>query len=552
MEHEKNRMVLPGDFSDFAARYVSETFKLYPSSATALGFPGYDHLLESFSPDARKEAQTVLSGFSRELDRISKKSLSFHDLIDFSLIQVELIHEKIFYEEKRLWEKDPSFYPELVLSSIYYLAAREHLSAEKKAASLLSRMKLAGGLLREAKVNLKNPVLIFSKDSLEVTESGIQFFKQFHPQKWKISQGLAKELTRAKSSLLLDLHEYMKWVKTVVIPKAKGDFSVGRNVYDQLLKKYHLFSYDADDLEKIGVDNFSRVSFELKKLARQIDRGKDWKVILMESSEHHPSKENLVSAYRDSVHKVRSFLLNKQLVTFPKKDLLEVIETPAFYRSFLPFAGYSPIPPFQKKGNGEFWVTPVPSGLPKTQEAARLKEHAYHKIPVIALHETYPGHHLQFSFLRESASPLVKRFSSSVSCEGWAFYCEEMMKEQGFYESPLVELSQKRDELWRIARVILDVGLHVHNMKPDKAAAFLSDKIGFPEAMSWGEVKRYMREPSQPMSYFMGKHEILRLRNLYQKKTKGKFKLKNFHDAFLRTGVIPLKLAEKCLFQGSG
>lgn len=551
MKHEKRGMPVKNGFKDFVSQYVSDTFKLSPTNATALGFPGYDDLLESFSLDARKEAQRVSSHYSRELNRISKKDLSFQDLIDYSLIQVELAYHQIFYEETKSWEKDPAFYPELILSAAYYLIARDHLSKEKRAVSLLSRMKQSLRLLDEAKENLKRPSLYFSKDSFDVIQGGIQFFTQFNPEKWGISKKLLGELEQAKKALLQKLTEYEKWVKNTLIPRSNGGFSAGRAVYEKILKKYHLLPYDADDLDEIGRENFSRVKAEIKRLAQKIDPHKGWQEILLQNSKHHPTREGLVSAYRDSVDKVRAFLLEKKLVGFPKRDFMEVIETPLFYQPFLPFAGYSVTPPFQKTGNGEFWVTPVPSGLSKKEEEARLKEHAYHKIPVIALHETYPGHHLQFSFLREIPSSLVKRSGSSVSCEGWAFYCEEMMKEEGYYESPLIELSQKRDELWRIARVILDVGLHVKKMKPEKAVSFLAAQVGFPEAMAWGEIKRYMRDPAQPISYFIGKHEILKLREKYRRKAKEKFKLKDFHDAFLRTGVVPIRLAEKCLLNSS-
>ena len=147
-------MPVKNDFKDFVSRYVSDTFKLSPTNATALGFPGYDDLLESFSLDARKEAQRVSSHYSRELNQIQKKDLCFQDLIDYSLIQVELAYHQIFYEETKSWEKDPAFYPELILSAAYYLIARDHLSKEKRAVSLLSRMKRMKG-----RIPLSPPVL---------------------------------------------------------------------------------------------------------------------------------------------------------------------------------------------------------------------------------------------------------------------------------------------------------------------------------------------------------------------------------------------------------
>jgi len=70
-------------------------------------------------------------------------------------------------------------------------------------------------------------------------------------------------------------------------------------------------------------------------------------------------------------------------------------------------------------------------------------------------------------------------------------------------------------------------------------------EVNFPEAMAWGEIRRYIREATQPMSYFIGKHEILKLRDAYRKKLKEKYNLADFHKKFLECGVMPVKLAEQ-------
>jgi uncharacterized protein (DUF885 family) len=56
--------------------------------------------------------------------------------------------------------------------------------------------------------------------------------------------------------------------------------------------------------------------------------------------------------------------------------------------------------------------------------------------------------------------------------------------------------------------------------------------------------------PTYPMSYTLGKLEILRLREDY-KKAKGKaFKLKDFHDKLLSYGSIPVQMIRQRMLEG--
>ncbi len=56
------------------------------------------------------------------------------------------------------------------------------------------------------------------------------------------------------------------------------------------------------------------------------------------------------------------------------------------------------------------------------------------------------------------------------------------------------------------------------------------------------EVTRYTYTPTQPMSYLIGKKQILEFRNDYQKKLDNDFNLRDFHDKLLSFGSIPVCL----------
>ncbi len=187
-------------------------------------------------------------------------------------------------------------------------------------------------------------------------------------------------------------------------------------------------------------------------------------------------------------------------------------------------------------------MTPVDERLPQDQQYAQLLEHCIYAIPIIALHEGIPGHHLQLTRAMESPHPVRRQMLSSLLMEGWALYCEELMQEQGFYTDPRVRIFQLKDMIWRACRVMIDVGLHTGQMSLGDAVDMLADKACIEEAAAAAEVRRYAMSPTQPMTYVIGKLLLLDLRERMKRKLGSRFDLKGFHDAILNFGSIPTPL----------
>jgi uncharacterized protein (DUF885 family) len=125
-----------------------------------------------------------------------------------------------------------------------------------------------------------------------------------------------------------------------------------------------------------------------------------------------------------------------------------------------------------------------------------------------------------------------------VFAEGWALYCEEMMYRQGFYPDDVTRLCQLKDGLWRAARVVIDVGLHTGEMSFDESVDFLVEKVMLERTNAVAEVKRYTMMPTQPMSYAVGKMEIMDILGAARRQ-KSDLELKQFHDLLLESGTIP-------------
>jgi uncharacterized protein (DUF885 family) len=165
-----------------------------------------------------------------------------------------------------------------------------------------------------------------------------------------------------------------------------------------------------------------------------------------------------------------------------------------------------------------------------------------------SVHESYPGHHLQFSIAncnpRSATLPRLMN-ESSVFYEGWALYCEQIMKEQGFLKSKENRFVMLKDRLWRALRIIIDVKTQTGKMSYDEAADLMVRELHFPRAQACGDLNWYSQSPSVPMGYALGWSIVNRLRQQEQTRLGNKFVLSEFHDKLLSCGSISLPLVEK-------
>ena len=125
----------------------------------------------------------------------------------------------------------------------------------------------------------------------------------------------------------------------------------------------------------------------------------------------------------------------------------------------------------------------------------------------------------------------------SAHGEGWALYAEQLAAESGWFEGdPKGRLGQLNDELFRARRLVVDTGLHAKHWTRQQAIDY-----GIPPS----EVERYVVWPGQACSYKIGMLKILELRASAQKALGQKFSLKEFHNAVLRAGTVPLAVLEE-------
>ena len=169
-------------------------------------------------------------------------------------------------------------------------------------------------------------------------------------------------------------------------------------------------------------------------------------------------------------------------------------------------------------------------------------------MPTLSYHEGVPGHHWQISIAYEiKGTPQFRRvIPFTAYMEGWALYSEWLAKQAGWYEGdPFGDLGRLRDELFRAVRLVVDTGIHAKRWTREQAIAYMLEKTGMGEKNVTAEIERYIVNPGQACAYKVGMLKIQELRERAQQELGNKFDQREFHDAVLKNGALPLEILEE-------
>ena len=169
-------------------------------------------------------------------------------------------------------------------------------------------------------------------------------------------------------------------------------------------------------------------------------------------------------------------------------------------------------------------------------------------MPTLAYHEGVPGHHWQLSVAQElkGLPQFRKVIPFTAYVEGWALYSEWLAKQAGWYDNdPFADLGRLRDELFRGVRLVVDTGIHAKHWTREQSIAYMLEKTGIGEKEVKSEIERYIVAPGQACAYKVGMLKIQELRTRVQKELGDKFDQREFHEAVLKNGALPLDILDE-------
>jgi uncharacterized protein (DUF885 family) len=518
--------------ADLYLSYLDLRWYFDPAAATAQGITTQDDRLADYTPDRIREHLSAFKAIAGALEQLDVEDPQ--EEIDRTAFLDELRTTIARFERERPHIHDPSFWLGHLYGAFQALLRRREDPLRDKARSLLGRLKATPAFLKAARDTVKDPPRVFLDTAQALADAGPRLLADVAQAAREADPDFAGAVDDALGEAVSALSRFGLALRSEL--RAHPDdlsFAIGEEQFNRRLHHEHALQAGAPELYRYGLHLADGIEAEVAAIARQIDPHVSWRTVVERLRSDAALGPQLVAAFRDSVERARNFLEARSLVTIPD-GTLDVIETPAFLRPLMPFAAYSPPPAFGATRTGTFYVTSPQAGEPHGNG-----HYSLHEIAATTVHEAWPGHHLQMLTARKAASEVRRISWSPVTVEGWALYCEELMAEEGFFASVEERLFQR---LWRAVRIVLDVGLHTRGMTPDQAVDLLVDRVAMDRAKAKAEVSRYCAWPTYQLCYAVGRREFLHLREAWRASVGPAAPLREFHDAALAYGGLPVSL----------
>jgi uncharacterized protein (DUF885 family) len=527
-----------GSFRDLERSYFDLRWHLDPVAATQAGVKTYDDRYGRFSPEALSPHLTALKSVASAIEEAATDQLE--DEIDRTALLNEIRVAVRRLERERPQARNPAFWLSHLLSGLHVLMSRGDRSPEEKAVALIGRLEDVPQLLADARATLVDPVRVFVETALRVNEGGRVLVREvgaaLAARTGAPAERLAAAVEGASAALAAFGADLDRWLES-----ASDAFALGEEAFNFHLHYEHALRDTAPELWRYGLHLKAEVEADLARRAARLDGGSGWQDVVDRLRADHPPASGLVEAYAREMARARDFVAQRGLAPIPSAPL-DVVPTPAFMRPVIPFAAYDSPGPYSRDRTGWFYVTVPDPQLPADAQERILRDHCRHELAATALHEGYPGHHLQLVCAQEQPSDTRKNVWTPLTVEGWALYCEDMMGEEGFYRTEEEQFFQRVHLLWRAVRVLLDVGLHTRGMSFEQAVDQLATQLHVDRSNAEAEVRRYCAEPGYPLCYAVGRRELLKLRDAFRTARAASFTLRGFHDAILRYGGLPVTL----------
>jgi uncharacterized protein (DUF885 family) len=546
------------ELSATLADLLANDFAASPVAASGFGLTDYDGLLDDLSADAFAAHDAATAAILARLEAIDDDALTVDEAIDRDLARA-VCRGRLIMAPFRAWKRDPIVYSGPVTGGLFSLFLNALRPEGDLVDASIARLGQVGRVVDAGIANLDpelaHPLIV--ERGLAAARAGARYVRDLV---WKDVQDLARReaLAAAGADAAVHLDRYVAHLERL-LATAHGAWQLGEEGYTRILREREVLADDARSLRERGQREFDRLDAEMSDLAREAAGNPDYVAVLREDDARHPPTEAaMLEAYTEWTERARSFLAATGLVTLPEGESCAVVPSPVFRRPVVGVAGYQAPPAFSSSWKGHFFVPFAPDGASAEEIQSRLSNNSYGSIPTTSVHEAYPGHHWHLVTRKHNPSDVRKVYSTPYFNEGWALYAERVMRERGFFTTPLHELQHLSATLFRAARIIVDTSLHLGEMDVETAVRFMVDKAALPEPVARAEVGRYCWWPTQASSYLTGCLAILDIRDRYlaargfgdvAPRDVPVDVIRDFHDALAGSGSLPLGLAERAVMQ---
>ena len=331
-----------------------------------------------------------------------------------------------------------------------------------------------------------------------------------------------------------------------MLPEATHDAGIwrlpdGDAIYATKLQSNTTTQYSPDEIHATGLAEVDRIEGEMLDIldSQGIASGSfaERVRIVMEDPAHQfpntdEGRADMIAYLEDFDRRVMAIAAD-YFITIPPQPL-EIVRVPEYSQDSSP-GGYYNGPALDGSRPGRFYINQK-----QTADNPRWT------LPTLMIHEGSPGHHFQISTSQLiEGVPLLRRLSPfSAFSEGWALYSERIAKtDMGLYDNdPLGDLGRLQAEMFRAVRLVVDTGMHAKRWSREQAIEYMITKTGMTTEEVTREIERYVVWPGQATAYKTGQLALLAMREEAELKLGERFDLREFHEAVLMNGAMPLDI----------
>ncbi|MFZ6814292.1 DUF885 domain-containing protein [Undibacterium sp. Rencai35W] len=547
--------------SVLAENYYNQVARFEPLMATGNGDNRFDDQLPmTLVPAVRAREITMYNKVAKELLHINRTALSTADQVTYDCLNYDVQSAlAMFAFNERLMPLNQMDSVPVILANFASGQSSQALQTPVQYDMYLKRVAQLPAWINQAIINMREGMrqgIVLPRSLVLSTLPQLNALVTAHAEdhayytpvknfpadfreadKARLTAAYRDTITQKALPALRKLNTFMQtdYLAASRNSSGLGVLPNGTKWYQALVRDQTTTSLDPETIHAIGLKEVARIQNEFVLLGPRLGYSGDPKGLpawIDTQSQYRPFKTEaeILAEYR----RIDTVIRGKLPELFGKipKAPLDIRPEPEISRQTA--SDHYSAPAIDGSRPGVFWAV--------INDPA---QYATTGMTTLFLHEGQPGHHFHLAFLQELDIPKFRKFGgNNAYTEGWALYAETLGKEMGVFDDPNAYLGHLTDELLRASRLVVDTGLHAKGWTREETIKYLQATLGYDEATARNATERYMAWPGQALGYKIGSLKIMELRQRAMTQLGTKFNLRQFHDAILSDGTLPLALLE--------
>jgi uncharacterized protein (DUF885 family) len=538
------------DFSKLTDDFTYGALALSPVAATQAGYHEHnglslDEALDDYSQNGIDAQRKFYQDLEKRANAINAASLDKEQQADLQIIKNNVNLALLELDVIQSYRHNPTVYVELVGNALFNPYILNYASADKRFTHITRRLEKIPALVAQAKANLIDAPEVWNRVARDENDGNVDLIdhvlRQAAPDAQKAAYNAAADHALAA---LKDLNGFL----ATTLSKKTSDWRLGKEMYARKFAAVLGTDKTPEQLLSEAEADLQAARAEMAKLAAP----KSIKQALDEIATQHAAPDTYIAEAKKALDEATMFVREKQLVTLPGRSNLQVIETPEFMRGIYAVGGFNAAPALQPELGAFYWVTPIPKDWPKARIESKLREYNTYGLQELTIHEAMPGHYVQFEVANgvEPKSRRVLRnvFGNGAYVEGWAFYTQQVMSDEGYLNNSVpLRMTWLKQLLRGLANTILDVRLQTMGMTDQQALDLMINDTFQEREEATAKLQRAQLSSCQLPTYYSGYKAWLQTRDRYKAAKGASFSLREFHDRALKESAVPMSELDKLL-----